>query len=316
MRFIVIGAGGVGSFYGIKLKMIGNEVTFVARNENLKYLKNNKLKLTHSDFIFEDYVDVIGIEDLKHIKPSEVDAVILATKSMSTVSVCKSLSNWIKNEHKTPYFISLQNGVENEDKMCEYLPKQKVIGGLTRLIAAHIIKLGEVESVGEVQTILGAVYKDDKNKNFLHSLKDVLDKTNTTTILTDNIKLELWKKLIINNGVNAICALLEEKSGKLINDEKTSILVYNLMKEAAIASNAIEGVNISEDDVNEMFELMKSFESIVPSMWMDKINNRDLELDDICGVVIKNCEKQGIDASYTRSISSILSFLYEKNRKN
>lgn len=314
MKFIVIGAGGVGSFYGVKLKMIGHNVTFVARNENLEYLKNNKLKLTHPDFLFEDYVDAISIKELENIDPSDIDAVFIATKSMSTNSISKSLAKWIENSKEIPYFISLQNGVENEDRMCEYLPTHKVIGGLTRLIAAHIIKIGEVESVGEVQTILGAITQDKNSDEFLELLKKELDKTNTTTILTNNIKLELWKKLIINNGVNAICALLEEKSGTLINDEKTSVIVYNLMKEAAIASHAVD-VNISEDDANEMFELMKSFESIVPSMWMDKKNNRDLELDDICGVVIKNCEKQGIDASYTRAISTILEYQYKKIQK-
>ena len=51
-------------------------------------------------------------------------------------------------------------------------------------------------------------------------------------------------------------------------------------------------------------------------MWVDKENNRDLELDDICGVVIKNCEKQGFDAPYTRAISTILEFTYNKQRKN
>ncbi|RXJ92342.1 ketopantoate reductase [Malaciobacter molluscorum] len=315
MKFIIIGAGGVGSFYGVKLKMIGHNVTFIARNDNLEYLKDNKLKLTHPDFLFEDYVDVISIEELDKIDPSMIDAIFIATKSMSTKLISKTLAKWIEHTLDVPYFISLQNGVENEDRMCKYLPKDKVIGGLTRLIAAHIIKIGEVESVGEVQTILGAVFPDEKNNDFLEILKKQLDKTNTTTILTNNIKLELWKKLIINNGVNAICALLEEKSGTLINDEKVSVLIYNLMKEAAIASHAV-GVNISEDDANEMFELMKNFESIIPSMWMDKKNNRDLELDDICGVVIKNCEKQGIDASYTRTISTVLEYQYKKQKNS
>lgn len=35
--------------------------------------------------------------------------------------------------------------------------------------------------------------------------KKELDKTDTTTFLSPNIKLELWNKLIINNGLNAIC---------------------------------------------------------------------------------------------------------------
>jgi 2-dehydropantoate 2-reductase len=85
------------------------------------------------------------------------------------------------------------------------------------------------------------------------------------------------------------------------------------MKEAALASNAV-GVNLTQDDAQKMFELMTNFQSVKPSMWVDLENNRDLELDDICGVVIKNCEKQGFDAPYTRSVSTILEFLYNKSR--
>ncbi|MEZ4694384.1 MAG: hypothetical protein R2837_10465 [Aliarcobacter sp.] len=58
--------------------------------------------------------------------------------------------------------------------------------------------------------MIGALYPNEENSKFLNKFKEILDKTNTTTILCENIRLELWNKLIINNGVNAICALLEE----------------------------------------------------------------------------------------------------------
>lgn len=314
MNFIVIGAGGVGSFYGVKLLMQGHNVKFVARGENLNYLKQNKLKLTHPDFIFEEYIDILSIEELDTIDANCIDAVFIATKSMSTDEVSKKLALWSKDAKKLPYFISLQNGVENEKIMTKYFPKQYIIGALTRLIAVHITKLGLVEAVGEVQTVMGSIEKSSHSQEFLDRLKIELDKANTTTILTQDINLELWKKLIINNGVNAICALLEEKSKELINGNKTSTLVYNLMTEAGLASHAA-GINIEQKDIDEMFKLMKDFESIVPSMWVDKQNNRDLELDEICGIVIRNCEKQGLDAPYTRAISTILDIQYNKTRK-
>jgi 2-dehydropantoate 2-reductase len=49
-------------------------------------------------------------------------------------------------------------------------------------------------------------------------------------------------------------------------------------------------------------------------MLIDLEKNRDLELEDICGVVIKNCEKQNLDAPYTRAVSTILEFSYNKQR--
>ena len=188
-----------------------------------------------------------------------------------------------------------------------------MLGGLTRLIVSHTISLGHVHCSGEVQTLIGAINHTKENTIFLNKLKIILDKTQTSTFICEDIKLELWNKLIINNGVNAICALMQTESGPLLKNEKTSKLIYGLMSEAATASNAV-GVNLTQDDANKMFELMKTFQSVKPSMWVDTQNNRDIELDEICGVVIRNCEKQGLDAPYTRTISTILEYTYNKKR--
>ncbi len=315
MNIVVIGAGGIGAYYGMILHEVGCGITFVARGENLVYLKENKLKMTHPNYIIEDKINTLSIEELTALNPENFDAVIIATKAMSTQSISKSLASWIEksSSSKIPYYISLQNGVENEDVMCEYYPRDFVIGGLTRLIVSHTVELGHVHCSGEVQTLVGALNHTNENNVFLEKLKTTLDKTQTTTFICENIKLELWNKLIINNGVNAICALIEEESGPLLENEKTAKLIYELMREAALASNAV-GVNLSQADADKMFELMKTFQSVKPSMWVDTQNNRDLELDEICGVVIKNCEKQGIDAPYTRTIATILEYTYNRKR--
>ncbi|MDZ7817476.1 MAG: hypothetical protein U5K55_02190 [Aliarcobacter sp.] len=41
-------------------------------------------------------------------------------------------------------------------------------------------------------------------------------------------------------------------------------------------------------------------------------SNREIELDEICNVVIKNCEALGLDAPYTRTISTLLEYTYYK----
>lgn len=315
MNILIIGVGGIGTFYGLKLEDLGHDLTYIARGESLEYLKNNTLKLTHPDFIIEKKVNALSIEELIQKDASSYDLIFVTTKSFSTRSIAITLSSWFKGKAKIPYIISLQNGVENENILCEYINEEHIIGGITRLIAAHVIKKGHIDSTGSVETVLGAIKHTVENKEFLEMFCKVLDKTNTKTIISQNIILELWKKLIINNGVSAICALLEEKSGTLIKDEKTSKIVYGLMSETAIAAKALH-LDITQVDVDEMFELMKNFDSIKPSMWIDKMNNRDLELEFICGTVIKYNDLQGIDSPYTRCVSTILEYTYNKHRKN
>jgi len=314
MNIVVIGAGGIGAFYGMILHKVGCNVKFVARGETLQYLKNNKMKVTHTNYVIEDNIETYSMDVfVETFNPEDIDVIFIATKAMSTEEISEKLASWTKNSVNIPYYISLQNGVENEDIMESYYNKKYVIGGLTRLIVSHTVSFGHVHCEGEVQTLIGAINPNKENNEFLEKLKEVLDKTETSTFICEDIRLELWNKLIINNGVNAICALVQEESGPLIRNEKTAKLIHGLMSEAAKASNAV-GVKLTQEDANKMFKLMKNFQSVKPSMWVDTENNRDLELEDICGVVIKNCEKLGIDAPYTRTISTILEFIYNKKR--
>ena len=75
------------------------------------------MKVSHHENIIEDKIDTLSIEELIKLNPEDFDAVIIATKAMSTESISKSLATWTKDAKKIPYYISLQNGVENEDVM-------------------------------------------------------------------------------------------------------------------------------------------------------------------------------------------------------
>lgn len=312
MNFLILGTGGIGAFYGARLLNSSNEVTFVARGTHLETIKNNGLKVEHPDFSFFENVKVSELKDI-NFNSLNIDVIILTTKSTSTRIICKELSQKLSNIKKSPYLLSLQNGVENEKVLCEYFPKEKVLGGLTRKIGAHIIKPAYIKATGNVETLIGAIYKTKENTSFLEKLNKTINNSRIHSEVVDDINKELWKKLIINNGVNAICALLEIKTGILMNDKKLSSLVYGLMKETVSAAKACN-VNINEDELNQMYELIKNFDSIKPSMLVDREFKRELEIDEICTVVINYNEKQNIDSAYTKTISYLLEFIIKENK--
>ncbi len=312
MNFLILGTGGIGAFYGARLLNSSNEVTFVARGTHLEAIKNNGLKVEHPDFSFFENVKVSELKDI-NFNSLNIDVIILTTKSTSTRIICKELSQKLSNIKKSPYLLSLQNGVENEKVLCEYFPKEKVLGGLTRKIGAHIIKPAYIKATGNVETLIGAIYKTKENTSFLEKLNKTINNSRIHSEVVDDINKELWKKLIINNGVNAICALLEIKTGILMNDKKLSSLVYGLMKETVSAAKACN-VNINEDELNQMYELIKNFDSIKPSMLVDREFKRELEIDEICTVVINYNKKQNIDSAYTKTISYLLEFIIKENK--
>lgn len=312
MNFLILGAGGIGSYFGTRLIESGHNVVFMARGKQLEALKIKPLKLQHPKFYFEKHIQVLhNFQDISY-DLSKFDAVIIATKTTSTESLSEQLKLCFdKCETNFPFIISLQNGVENENILSKYLNTLFIIGGLTRKIGSHIVSPSIIKTTGNAETIIGSLVKNEKTDKFLKELKIVFTKAHIPTFITENIELELWKKLVINNGVNALCALVKEKTGNVIQNTKLARIVYECMKETALAAKN-KGINLTQQDVDEMFELICKFDSIKPSMLVDVENNRSLELEDICGVVIKNCEEQGIDAPYTRSISTLLDFFYNQ----
>ena len=311
MKFLILGAGGIGSYFGARLINAGHEVIFVARAKQLEALQQNELKLQHPEFCFSKKVIAYTIDEIKSFDAHYFDAVLLTTKSTSTLALSKHLQMWFANEKNIPYIISLQNGVENEEILSESLNKQYIIAGLTRKIGAHIVSPAVITATGTAETILGSLEETKENQTFLKNIEQVFNEAKIPTQISLNIKLELWKKLIINNGVNAICALLKKETGVIMHHEKLSKIVYGLMNETARAALNI-GIKISKKEIDDMFNLITNFDSIKPSMLVDVENNREIELDEICNVVIKNCEAQGLDAPYTRTISTLLEYTYYK----
>lgn len=310
MKYIILGSGGVGAYYGAKLLNCHHDVLFVGRNSpHLQTLQTKGLRLEHPTFSFNNKINAINFDCLETNIIQEYDAIILTTKANTTQNVAQQLSKKIDQTKPHLYIISLQNGIENEKILCQYFDTKKIIGGLTRKIGAHIIEAGYIEATGEVETIIGALEENDTNKEFLIQFKNDLLQAKIKCEISNHIKLELWKKLIINNGVNGLCALLKIKTGTLMNDKKLSEIVYSLMCETALAAKDDDMI-ISINDIDEMFELIKKFDSIKPSMLVDVENNRTIELDEICNVVIRKCNNQAIVAPYTKMLATLLEFNY------
>jgi 2-dehydropantoate 2-reductase len=311
MKFIVLGAGGVGSYFAAKLLQAGHELVLVARGEHLEALQTEGLHVLHPQCSFCAPVNAIALEGLTRLDPFEYDAILLLTKSTATREIAQFLASWLKKQIRPPYIVSLQNGVENEAILCDYFAEEYVIGGLTRKIGAHIVAPGRIEAIGPAETIVGTIRSTAENELFIEHLAQAFSEAGILTQTTYDIMQELWKKLIINNGVNALCALLEVKTGTLFDDTKLASLVYGLMQETAHAARSLH-VKISQQDVDAMFELIKGFDSIKPSMLVDFEHRRSLEIDEICGVVIRALHQIGVDAPYTKTISSLLEFKMER----
>ncbi len=126
LKVLTIGAGAIGTYIGGSLSLSGNPVVFLeqpgAAEEILR--KGMLLNLKNREHLIDSPEITSNAEAA--IQNHEFDIAICALKSFDTLSMIKSLLPY--REHVPPIFC-VQNGVENEALIAEYLGQEKVIAG-------------------------------------------------------------------------------------------------------------------------------------------------------------------------------------------
>ncbi len=304
MKFLIIGAGGIGCYYGARLLEAGHAVTFIARGAHLEAMQQHGLNVAHEALQFNAAVDAMDMGTLmaRH-NCADFDLIMLALKSGATADWLTECQQWLK-QAQTPV-LSLQNGVDNEPLIAEVIGQERTLGGLAVRIGGHIIAPGRIEAKGPAQVVMGRWPELSEADPALEQLAETLNAARIPTRVTDNIRYELWKKLLINNGVNPLSALTGLDTRRLTSDPALGKTVYAMMQETAVAARADE-VELTQTDVDEMFALISQFDAIKTSMLVDREKGRPLELDDISGAVIRRCQQLGEPAPNTELVQRLL----------
>ena len=205
--------------------------------------------------------------------------------------------------------MSLQNGVDNEPLIADVVGEKRTLGGLAVRIGGHIISAGKIEATGPAQIILGAWPNSfscaTQQEQVIDNFAKEFNEASIPTRVSSNIQHELWRKLIINNGVNPLSALTNLDTRALTSHPVLTKTVYQLMEEVAYVAKA-DNVELVKKDVDEMYDLICTFDAIKTSMLVDKEKGRPLELDAICGAVLNRAHRLGIETPVTELINALL----------
>src|ERR1700680_4713284 len=124
MRLVIVGAGGTGGYFGAKLARSGEDVTFLARGAHLKTIRENGIRI-RSAVEGGWQIEVRAVETLQGHPPA--DLVLFCVKSFDTESAAESIKPVIGPDTGV---LSLQHGVDNEEKIGRILGVGHVMGGV------------------------------------------------------------------------------------------------------------------------------------------------------------------------------------------
>lgn len=308
VKFLIHGTGGVGGFFGAKLFQAGEDVWFVARGKHLEVSRANGLHV----FSTQGPMAIPGNRITGTVADvGPVDVVLFCVKSYDTEDAAEQLQPIITGD---TVIISLQNGIDNEEKIRALLPHATVYGGAAYL-SARITAPGEITETGGAQRIIFGPM-DGHVTDRAKEIFAVFQKAGIKTELKTDMVAELWRKFIFITSFGAITAVSRLSNGEILAVPQTTNLVFDAMKEVEAVAR-VKGVAVEPLDRAKVIAGLKRFDpNTRSSMYFDLINEKPMEVEALNGTVVRLGEALGVPTPIHRTIYAVLLPYHFKHLRN
>ena len=126
LRVLVIGAGAIGTYIGGSLALHGHNVVFLERPEVAAALRQRGMRLTLPDGEHRIPHPTVAASLDEALRQGAFDVALFALKSYDTRPALEGMR---AHRDALPPFLCLQNGVENESVLAEFLGAGRVLAG-------------------------------------------------------------------------------------------------------------------------------------------------------------------------------------------
>ncbi len=281
-RLTIVGPGAMGCLLGVHLWKAGNKVSILDhRVERAKLLSSTGIRVERAGETIEAFPEVLANSTGMGVR----DFIIVLVKSHQNERVLPYLDPMIG---KDTMIVSLQNGIGHERIFRRIIPAERIILGVTSQ-GATLISPGIVRHAGQGKTVLGVVKKDTMGIRRVHELIEIFNNAEWNCEYADDIYVAIWKKLIVNVGINAITALCRIKNGQVIDHPEGLKLQRAAVKEALEVARRL-GLSLGMDE-KKAFDMVEMVctrtANNFSSMFQDILEGRKTEIDFINGAITR-----------------------------
>jgi 2-dehydropantoate 2-reductase len=335
MHIIVYGIGSVGGFYSsliadaIAKKKLNDEnpeiedckqshhrLSLIARPRIVEAINENgyielRTVITGGDTsslkVDKKYFDLATSYAELEINPEEEKLVMLCVKSKDSVHAAEDIKT--KFDNKT-VVLSVQNGVSNEERIESVLGKGSVLGCLTN-VASETVEPGiyiQIYNPVNLYRLQFGELRAEQSSGRVEKIHQVLVDMGLTAKTSNEIIKDQWSKLVWNSAFNPLSALYRADLGGITSYPQAREEALGIMNETTRVANAL-GITLDVDLPNKHWELTnrKEWASFRTSMLQDLEAGKDIEIDELLGLIVEKGLEVGIPTPYAKRVFDALS---------
>ncbi len=296
LKVAVMGAGAVGCYYGGMLARAGHDVVLIARAQHVQAIASAGLRL--QTLTFDEQVPLKASTDASAVQAA--DLVLFCVKSSDTEIAGRLIRPFLRSD---ALVTCLQNGVDNADRLRAVLPDHPVSAAVVYVATemagpGHVKHKGRGDLVIELSAASAAVAK-------------AWIAAGVPTEVSNNVRGELWAKLILNCAYNAVSAITQLPYGQTVAGVGVQDLMRDVVGECLAVAQA-EGVQVAGDVHAAVASLAGSMPLQKSSTAQDLARGKPTEIDFLNGFIVQRGQALGIATPANQVLWALVKLLEGK----
>ncbi|MGZ7057601.1 MAG: ketopantoate reductase family protein [Candidatus Angelobacter sp.] len=290
MKIAILGAGGVGGYYGGLLARHGHDVCVLARKSNLSALQERGIEIRTPEDSFT--VRVRASDDVKDF--GAVDCALVAVKNYSLAEIAPAAA-FLAGQGAL--IVPLLNGVEVVDQLVAHgVPQAQVVGGLTAISVVRTAP-GVFERRSPFQrVVLGELTKSQpERKQRINAIAQAFREAGVEATVSSDITADLWRKFAFIASMAAACGLSRTAIGPLRATPLGRLLIERAVREVISVARARK-VALANDEAERTMKTIDGLpDAMKPSLLIDLEAGRPTEIEDLSGAVSRLGKACGVE---------------------
>jgi len=288
MRFVIVGAGGIGAYFGGELARAGHQVTLFARGAHLDAVRTHGLTVRTPD---GEFVARVGATNDPNELP-DADVVIVAVKSYSLRDVTPVVR---LVADRGADVVPLLNGVTAADELIAGgVPAARVLGGLARVSVVRT-EPGVVERRSGFRSIVVGELGGGLSERATR-IADALRTAGVDARASATMGVELWQKYVFITAMAAVCGLARTSIGPVRDAPGGRRLIQRAVTEVVDVARA-RGIPLPDDEAprTTAYIIDTLPAAMTPSFLLDLESGGPTELETLSGAVSRLAAERGVD---------------------
>lgn len=284
MKILIVGAGGIGGYFGAKLINAGADITFLLREKRHQLIQAHGLTIETPKGSFTVHPKAVTADQLEPI----YDLIILAPKAFDLDDSLKSLAKASSHGVLLPFL----NGLSHMEALDQQFGKARVMGGVAH-IAAMITDTGAVKQLTDLN-MLTVGPRSPEHEALAKEFIALCKKADFDSAYSENIEQVLWDKWVFLATLAGMTTSCRCSVGEIVSTPYGKELTLAMYEECCSIAKAA-GYAIGELPRSKAIEMLTKVGSpFTASMLRDLISGQKTEHEHILGQMIKKGEENRI----------------------